>query len=182
MKFREGDELVSCGVFSGETEFLVVTSEGFGKRVDPEQFTRKKRSGLGVRGIGVNEKKGHVIGAMFVAPEDEIMLISDAGVIIRTTVGDISVQGRDATGVTVMSLGEGEQVSALARLFTVDEEELDDVAGGGDGEMASADLGGPAAVEESSNGAAAGDPEANGSAGESDSDDGSNGSADDQPD
>ncbi len=126
MKFREGDQLVSCDVFSGETEFLVVTSEGFGKRVDPEQFTRKKRSGLGVRGIGVNEKKGHVIGSMFVSQEDEIMLISSGGVIIRTTVGDISLQGRDATGVTVMSLADGETVSALARLFTVEDEESED--------------------------------------------------------
>ncbi len=138
MKFRDGDALVSCDVFSGETEFLVVTSEGFGKRVDPEQFTRKKRSGLGVRGIGVNEKKGEVIGSMFVGPEDEIMVISDGGVIIRTMVGDISLQGRDATGVTVMNLGDGERVSALARLFTVEDEEADgelaDSDGGGDGD------------------------------------------------
>ena len=136
MKFREGDQLVSCDVFSGETEFLVVTSEGFGKRVDPEQFTRKKRSGLGVRGIGVNEKKGHVIGSMFVSPEDEIMLISSGGVIIRTTVGDISVQGRDATGVTVMNLADGETVSALARLFTVEgvEDGEDSDADGSDSE------------------------------------------------
>ena len=139
MKFREGDQLVSCDVFSGETEFLVVTSEGFGKRVDPEQFTRKKRSGLGVRGIGVNEKKGHVIGSMFVSPEDEIMLISSGGVIIRTTVGDISVQGRDATGVTVMNLADGETVSALARLFTVEGEE--------DGEDSDADGSGSEAAD-----------------------------------
>ncbi len=129
MKFRDGDQLVSCDVFSGETEFLVVTSEGFGKRVDPEQFARKRRSGLGVRAIGVNEKKGYVIGAMFVSPDDEIMLISDGGVIIRTTVGDISVQGRDATGVTVMSLSDGEQVSAVARLFTVEADEAVDGSG-----------------------------------------------------
>ncbi len=133
MKFREGDRLVSCDVFSGDTEFLVVTSEGFGKRVDPEQFTRKKRAGLGVRGIGVHERKGEVIGAMFVAPDDEIMLISSGGVIIRTTVGDISVQGRDATGVTVMNLDEGEQVSAVARLFTVEEDEVLDVGADLDG-------------------------------------------------
>jgi DNA gyrase subunit A len=142
MKFRDGDALVSCDVFSGETEFLVVTSEGFGKRVDPEQFSRKKRSGLGVRGIGVNEKKGEVIGAMFVAPDDEIMVISDGGVIIRTTVGDISLQGRDATGVTVMSLGDGERVSALARLFTVeadDEPDGSDGSGGADGGSESID-------------------------------------------
>ncbi|MEM9656230.1 MAG: DNA gyrase C-terminal beta-propeller domain-containing protein, partial [Actinomycetota bacterium] len=122
MKFREGDQLVSCDVFAGDTEFLVVTSEGFGKRVDPEQFSRKKRAGLGVRGIGVNERKGEVVGAMFVSPDDEVMLISAAGVIIRTMVGDISVQGRDATGVTVMSLGDGDRVGAVARLLTIEDE------------------------------------------------------------
>ncbi len=133
MKFREGDELVSSDVFSAAegTEFLVVTSEGFGKRVEPEQFTRKKRSGLGVRAIGVNERKGEVIGAMFVAPDDEIMLISSGGVIIRTMVDDVSVQGRDATGVTVMSLAEGERVAALTRLFIVEDDDEGD--GEGDG-------------------------------------------------
>lgn len=133
MKFRGDDQLVSCDVFAGDTEFLVVTSEGFGKRVDPEQFTRKKRAGLGVRGIGVNEKKGEVVGAMFVAPDDEVMLISAAGVIIRTMVGDISIQGRDATGVTVMSLGDGDQVGAVARLLTIEEEEGEAGSVDGDG-------------------------------------------------
>jgi DNA gyrase subunit A len=130
MKFRDGDELVACDVFrtEGESLYLVVTSEGFGKRVDPEQFSRKGRAGLGVRGIGVNEKKGHVIGAMFVGGDDEILLISSGGVVIRTAVADISLQGRDATGVTVMSLAEGEQVAAVARLFTVDEEDDHDQA------------------------------------------------------
>ena len=135
MKFRAGDELVSCAVFSGETEFLVVTSEGFGKRVNPEFFTRKKRAGLGVRSVSVNEKKGKVVGAMFVAPEDEVMLISAGGVIIRTAVADISQQGRDATGVRVMNLDDSDQVSAVASMFIVDDDlsdvELgDDLAGG----------------------------------------------------
>ncbi|MEM9566259.1 MAG: DNA gyrase subunit A [Actinomycetota bacterium] len=130
MKFRDGDALVSCDVFTEAegTEFLVVTSEGFGKRVGPDQFSRKKRSGLGVRAIGVNERKGEVIGAMFVAPDDEIMLVSSGGVIIRTMVDDVSIQGRDATGVTVMSLGDGERVAALARLFTVDDAGHEDEA------------------------------------------------------
>ncbi len=133
MKFRQGDQLVSCGVFASGSEFLVVTSEGFGKRVDPEQFSRKKRSGLGVRGIGLNERKGEVVGSMFVTIDDEVLIISSGGVIIRTSVSDISVQGRDATGVTVMNLGDGEAVSAVARLFTVEANGHDeDVAQGDD--------------------------------------------------
>ena len=131
MKFRDGDHLVSCAVLADDTELLIITSEGFGKRTDPELFTPKGRAGLGVRCVRVNEQRGHVVGAMFVAPDDEIMLISNAGVVIRTSVADISQQGRDATGVTVMSLSADDQVSAVARLFSVDDDELDgDVAPG----------------------------------------------------
>jgi DNA gyrase subunit A len=123
MKFRAGDELVSCDVFTSDTELLVITSEGFGKRTDPELFTRKGRAGLGVRCVKVNDQRGKVVEAMFVAADDEILLISEAGVVIRTGVADISQQGRDATGVRVMNLDDDDQVSAVARLFSVDEDD-----------------------------------------------------------
>lgn len=145
MRFREGDELVSCDVFAGDTELLIVTSEGFGKRIDPDLFTRKKRAGLGVRCVRVNEKKGKVVGAMFVGPEDEILLISSNGVIIRTAVDDVSQQGRDATGVRVMNLDDSDQVSAVARFFKVESDEVDgdevdgDDADGPDSVMSPAD-------------------------------------------
>ena len=122
MKFRGDDQLVSCDVLSGEEEFLVITSEGFGKRTNPEEFARKKRGGLGVRSMKVSEKKGEVVGAMFVRPEHELLLISAGGVVIRTSVANVSVQGRDAGGVTVMSLDDGDEVSAVARLFESEED------------------------------------------------------------
>jgi DNA gyrase subunit A len=126
MKFRGDDHLVSCDVLEPDAEFLVITSEGYGKRTDPEAFGRKGRAGLGMRCIRVNAKKGEVVGAMFVTPTDEILLISHNGVVIRTAVSDISVQGRDASGVTVMSLADGDHVSAVARLLEVDEDEVDE--------------------------------------------------------
>ncbi len=132
MKFRDGDELVSCDVFFGESELLVITSEGFGKRTDPELFTRKGRAGLGVRAVRVNEHRGSMVEAMFVAPTDEILLISSGGVVIRTAVADISQQGRDATGVRVMNLDDDDQVTAVARLFSVDDEDGDDIEIDGD--------------------------------------------------
>ncbi|MFV0523025.1 MAG: DNA gyrase subunit A [Acidimicrobiales bacterium] len=122
MKFRDGDELVSCAVFSNDTELLVVTSEGFGKRVDPDLFSVKRRAGLGVRAVSVNDRKGQVVAAMFVGPDDEILLISSGGVVIRTAVADVSQQGRDASGVTIMSLAPNDRVSAVARLFKVDDD------------------------------------------------------------
>ena len=91
-----------------------------------KEFALKKRGGLGVRGMKVSEKKGEVVGAMFVNPDDEILLISAGGVVIRTPVSNISVQGRDAGGVTVMSLDNGDEVSAVARLLEADEERFED--------------------------------------------------------
>ena len=111
----------------------------------------------------MNEKKGKVVGAMFVDPEDELMLISSGGVVIRTAVADISQQGRDATGVSIMSLGDSDQVSAVARLFPVDEELVgtdDDAEGGADiGVDADAGAGAGDAVEGDGD-AGDGDPDA----------------------
>ena len=133
MKFRAGDELVSMDLFQPETELLVVTSEGYGKRTDPDLFTRKGRAGLGVRCVKVNEKKGQVVGAMFVTPLDEIFLISTDGVVIRTRVADVSQQGRDATGVSVMSLNNSSQVAAVARMLAT-EDDLEDSNDQADGD------------------------------------------------
>jgi DNA gyrase subunit A len=132
MKFRGGDELVSSAAFTPDTELLVVTSEGFGKRIDPDLFTPKGRAGLGVRCVTVNERKGKVVAAMFVAHEDEVLLISTGGVVIRTSVDDISQQGRDATGVRVMNLSASDQVSAVARLFKEENGTNDDDGPEGD--------------------------------------------------
>ncbi|MEL7208098.1 MAG: DNA gyrase C-terminal beta-propeller domain-containing protein, partial [Actinomycetota bacterium] len=132
MKFRDGDELVSSAVFAGETELLVVSSQGLGKRIDPALFTRKKRAGLGVRCLSVSDRTGNVVGSMFVAPGDEVLLVSSGGVVIRTSVDDISQQGRDASGVKVMSPPPGESVTAVARLFTVEDDETADEGDGAD--------------------------------------------------
>ncbi len=131
MKFREGDELVSMDLLQPDTELLVVTDEGYGKRTDPDLFARKGRAGLGVRAVRVNEKKGKVVGAMFVTPHDEVFLVSTNGVVIRTRVADISQQGRDATGVTVMNLTEGDRVAAVARMLASGNGNDDDDAADG---------------------------------------------------
>jgi DNA gyrase subunit A len=118
MRFRAGDELVSCDVFRPGAELLVVTSEGFGKRIDPALFSPKGRGGLGMRCVRVTEDRGRVVGALFVGAGDEVLLISSGGVVIRTAVAAISRQGRDATGVSVMQLGPGFKVAAVAKILT----------------------------------------------------------------
>ena len=133
MKFREGDALVSCSALSTDAELLIVTSEGFGKRVGPDLFVTKKRAGLGVRGVSVNEKKGEVVAAMFVGSDDEVLLISSSGVVIRTAVSSVSQQGRDATGVRIMNLSSDDHVSAVSRLFSVDQDSDPDAETTSDG-------------------------------------------------
>ena len=125
MKFRPGDELVSCDVLRPNSELLIVTDEGFGKRTDPELFGRKGRAGLGMRCAKLNDKKGQVVGAMFVSEDSEILLISSGGVVIRTAVADISQQGRDATGVRVMNLASSDTVAAVAPIFATDDDTLE---------------------------------------------------------
>src|SRR5205823_5405383 len=111
MAMRTGDEVVSCDVARDEAAILIVTDAGYGKRTQLHNFNRQGRGGQGVRGIKLTARKGAVVAAFMVGLDDEIILISSAGVTIRTAVRDISSQGRDATGVRVMSLDSGQVVA-----------------------------------------------------------------------
>ena len=114
MRFRDSDFLVSCVVVNPEAMVLHLTTEGFGKRTEPSEFSVKGRGGLGVRGIRVTDRRGAVVGALVVGESDDVLAVTSSGKIIRLPVADISVQGRDATGVRVMMPEEGERITALA--------------------------------------------------------------------
>ncbi len=114
MKFRGGDQLVSCCVGRPDTTILHLTTEGYGKRTELDEFTRKGRAGMGVRGIRTTTERGSVAGALIVGETEELFAVTTAGMIIRMPASDISVQGRDATGVRVMSPGSGQQVAAVS--------------------------------------------------------------------
>ncbi|MGH9069566.1 MAG: DNA gyrase subunit A [Acidimicrobiales bacterium] len=122
MRLREGDEVVSCDVARDEADILVVTDAGYGKRTKLERFSRQARGGQGVRGIRLTARRGYVAAAFMVSLDDEVLLISSAGVAIRTQVREIPSQGRDATGVRVMSLEAGQQVTSVALLLSSSEE------------------------------------------------------------
>jgi DNA gyrase subunit A len=124
MKIKDDDEVVSCDIASDDTDILIVTSEGFGKRTKVERFNAQTRGGQGVRGIKLSAKRGHVVAAFMVGLDDELVLASSGGVTIRVNVRDISAQGRDATGVRVMNLDDGQVVASAAPIFTVNEPEL----------------------------------------------------------
>ena len=121
MRLRAGDEVVSIDIAKTGASLLLMTESGYGKRTPLNNFMRKGRGGLGMIGIKLTGKKGHVVAAFMVGADDEIVAVSSAGTTIRTPVKDISTQGRAATGVRVMSLGAGQVVASVAPILATDE-------------------------------------------------------------
>jgi DNA gyrase subunit A len=114
MNLRDGDEVVSADLARDETSILIVTDAGFGKRTQLHHFHRQGRGGFGVRGIRLTAQRGRVVAAFMVGLDDDILVISSAGVMVRMQVREISSQGRDATGVRVVSLDTGQMVASVA--------------------------------------------------------------------
>ncbi len=116
IRLRDGDELVSLDVARDDADILMVTDAGYGKRTKVDRFNRQARGGQGVRGIRLTARRGRVVAAFMVGLDEEILLVSTGGVVIRTAVREIASQGRDATGVRVMNLDDGQAVAAVARV------------------------------------------------------------------
>jgi DNA gyrase subunit A len=114
MALRDGDELVSVDPARDDASILIVTDGGFGKRTQLHHFNRQNRGGMGVRGIRITAARGKVVAAFMVGLEDEILVISSSGVMARMPVRQIASQGRDATGVRVVSLDRGQAVTSVA--------------------------------------------------------------------
>lgn len=117
IRLAEGQKVNSLIVVkSEESSVLTVTENGFGKRTAMTDYAVKGRGGLGVISIQTTERNGDVIGAVAVDDDDEIMLISDQGTLIRTPVKDVSVLGRNTQGVTLVKLGGEEHLVSLERV------------------------------------------------------------------
>jgi DNA gyrase subunit A len=122
MRLKGDDEVVSVDVARDEVDILIVTDAGYGKRTKLDKFPRKGRGTMGVKGIKLTARRGYVVAAFMVGLDDEIFLVSSAGVVNRIPVRGISSQGRDATGVRVMNLDAGTTVASAAPILSVDEE------------------------------------------------------------
>jgi len=121
MRLRAGDEVVSCDVARDDAAILMVTDAGYGKRTQLDRFPRKGRGTMGVKGIKLTARRGRVVAAFMVGLDDEIVLVSSSGVTIRLNVRNIASQGRDATGVRVMSLDDGQAVASVAPILAGEE-------------------------------------------------------------
>lgn len=124
IKLSEGQKVISLIIVENkESTILTATENGYGKRTAVEDYPQKSRGGVGVISIQVSERNGAVVGAVAVENEDEIMLISDQGTLIRTPAGDISVFGRNTQGVRLVNLNDGEHLAGLERIVEISEEE-----------------------------------------------------------
>ncbi|MCD6061415.1 MAG: gyrase subunit [Moraxellaceae bacterium] len=123
MRLPEGQCLISMIVPEADAQILTASKNGFGKRTPLPEFPRRGRGGQGVIAIQTSERNGAVVGAVQVVDEDELMLISDQGTLVRTRVSEVSVRSRNTQGVTLIKLAEGEHLVGLVRLQDVGEED-----------------------------------------------------------
>ena len=117
IRLKADEKVISAIIAEDGASVMTATENGFGKRTGIDDFPVQTRGGQGVISIQTDERNGKVIGAEMVNDDDEIMLISDQGMLIRTPVDGISIVGRNTKGVTLVSLNEGEHLAGLERIL-----------------------------------------------------------------
>ena len=121
IKLRDGDFVIGAAATREGTDLLMVTENGYGKRTPLSEYLRgdsgvpQSRGGKGMKGYNVTEKTGKVAALKIVTPEDDVMIISDDGTIIRMAVADVNVYGRTTQGIILMRLAEGVKVISVTR-------------------------------------------------------------------
>ncbi|HWK73111.1 MAG TPA: DNA gyrase subunit A [Povalibacter sp.] len=117
IRLPEGEEVISLIILDAEGMVLTASENGYGKRTAAEDFPVHGRGGQGVIALQISERNGRLVGALQVKPDDEIMLISSGGTLVRTPVSDISEQGRNTQGVRLIRLDEGDRLVGLERII-----------------------------------------------------------------
>jgi DNA gyrase subunit A len=110
-------------IIAGPGSILTVTENGFGKRTKTEEYPVHGRGGLGVISIQASARNGKVVGAVQVDDNDELMLITDGGTLVRTLVDGVSILGRNTQGVTLIRLSKGEKLIGIDRIENLDDDE-----------------------------------------------------------
>ena len=124
---RDGDQVVGAAAITEDQEVLIVTEKGYGKRTSATEYPTKGRGGKGIKTANITDKNGNLAGIVTVSGDEDIMVITDTGVIIRTAVANISQTGRATQGVKVMRLDDTARIVTFA---LVEPEEVDQVTEG----------------------------------------------------
>ena len=140
-------EVIAMDVARDEMELLAITENGYGKRTKIDQYRKTSRGAKGVKAMGLTDTKGGLAGALVVRPHQELVFISETGMVQRTSARGISQQGRAATGVRVMNLKDADRVSAIALVVESDAAQVsDEQLAAGPIELSSESGGGEAGV------------------------------------
>jgi DNA gyrase subunit A len=126
MRLEDGDKVIGMATVSSSdplVQILTVTEKGFGKRTLLDEYRTQGRGGGGVMTMRITDKNGPVVAVRQVHEEDELIVASSHGKVIRTRVAEISEVGRVAQGVRLINLDEGEQVGAVAKIVEKEDEE-----------------------------------------------------------
>lgn len=126
VNLRAGDHVVGASVISNDQEVLVITEKGYGKRTLASEYATKGRGGKGMKTANITEKNGPLAGLMAVNGDEDLMIITNTGVIIRTNVANISQTGRATLGVKVMRLDKGAQIVTFTSVAADSEKEEDE--------------------------------------------------------
>lgn len=126
VNLRAGDHVVGASVISNAQEVLVITEKGYGKRTLASEYATKGRGGKGMKTANITEKNGPLAGLMAVNGDEDLMIITNTGVIIRTNVANISQTGRATLGVKVMRLDKGAQIVTFTSVAADSEKEEDE--------------------------------------------------------
>jgi DNA gyrase subunit A len=118
---KPGDEVIAL-IILGDGLILIATENGYGKLTERDEFPVQGRGGQGVIAIQTSERNGGLVAALQVAPDNEIMLITSAGTLVRTPVKDVSVMGRNTQGVRLIRLDENDRLVGIERVESVDEQ------------------------------------------------------------
>jgi len=119
---RSGDEVVGMEIIDQEATILTVCERGFGKRTDTSEYRDQSRGGKGIITIKVDDRNGDVVGSLLVKEEDDCMLVTDQGKIIRIEMKDVRVIGRNTKGVRLITCEPDERVVATSRLVEQEDE------------------------------------------------------------
>jgi len=131
IRLARGDAVVGTAVVKEDTTLLTLCENGYGKRTRFDQYSSQRRGGKGLIDIRTTRRNGHVVSALEVYDEDEIMVMTEGGKVVRVPVSTISCIGRNTHGVRIMALDQGDRVTSFARVIRQDEQEGESAAPSG---------------------------------------------------
>jgi len=123
IQLKKGDKAIAMVVARKDFQLLTISEKGYGKRTPLSEFRLQKRGGRGIIAMRTTEKTGQLISALGLEKEEEIMIISEKGIVIRQNTRDISVIGRNTQGVRLIRLDPDDRVSDVAKIVTSIEED-----------------------------------------------------------